>query len=662
MKKRILLFLTIAAMSLYGCGKAEEGGKTPDPVPDNKDKEEEVVPPDDPVDPEDPAEEEKLEAVDLGLSVAWASINVADGARLAWGETAAKESYSWDNYAWGNPVTKYNEADGKTILDPEDDAAAVLLGSLWRTPTAKEWAELIESTDLEWTWTTKNDTKGYLIKSKKNGNSIFLHATDGGQNGSYWSSSLTGDQKVASSIMFDGSSVDGGIDKYRFAGLAVRAVSGAAFRINSKSVVLTPDAQTFQVEVVSSIGYHMASAPEWITVGDTQKVGLDRYVHNFSVPANTERGSRSGVIVFCNDNNTCVPYSISQDTSFQELLASPEQISFPYEGDTDNISITSNVDWTVSCTESWLVISPLSGSGNGTVEIKAGEHYGRELRTAIIEITSADNSIVRTVSISQDYYDGGDMYVDWSKAFYHRSLFMRFTATWCGWCPYMADAAKIAQQQYPDKIIPLNLHAADSELAFSQVNQLSSQYKVRGYPSGIVDGRIDVPNYQDSNITAGLIVAAVKETEDNYPVTAAIGVNSILSGSTLDVDVNLFLRNANKYKLTVILTESGIVHRQADYHTNTYVQDYVHNDIARMAISNVKGDSVTASSDNCVAKKHYSVTVPDSYDKDQLKLVVYVQREYGTQQIIRSDDYGDYYVDNAVVVPVGELLPPQYAD
>ncbi|MBP5482971.1 MAG: Omp28-related outer membrane protein [Bacteroidales bacterium] len=662
MKKRILLYLTIAAMSLYGCGKAEEGGKTPDPVPDNKDKEEEVVSPDDPVDPEDPAEEEKLEAVDLGLSVAWASINVADGARLAWGETAAKESYSWDNYAWGNPVTKYNEADGKTILDPEDDAAAVLLGSLWRTPTAKEWAELIESPDLEWTWSTKNGTKGYLIKSKKNGNSIFLHATDGDRNGSYWSSSLTEDEKAASSIMFDGSSVYSGIDKYRYAGLAVRAVSGAAFRINSKPADLTPEEQTIQVEIVSSIGYHLSSAPEWITVGDVQEVGLYRYVHSFSVPANTERGSRSGVIVFCNDDNTCVPYSISQDTSFQELLASPEQILFPYKGGADYISITSNVEWTVSCSESWLEVSPLSGSGNSTVEVKAAEYYGTESRTAFINVSSADKSIVRTISVSQDPYDGGEIGVDWSKAFHHSSLIMRFTADWCGYCPMMATALKDAVAQVPGKIVPLNLHGSSSGLAFDKVNTLADQYKIEGYPSGIVDGRRDVPNYNDTKNTTNAMIGYVQETEDNYPVSSAIGVVSTLDGRTLDVNVQLCIRYAAQYKVTAIVTESGIIGWQADY-VNGEHSDYHHDDIARKCLTNsVLGDAFEVEEDQRVVTRHYSYNVPDKYKLENLKIVVYVQREYGTQQKIRTADYGDFYVDNAVVAPVGEILTPQYAD
>ena len=66
--------------------------------------------------------------------------------------------------------------------------------------------------------------------------------------------------------------------------------------------------------------------------------------------------------------------------------------------------------------------------------------------------------------------------------------------------------------------------------------------------------------------------------------------------------------------------------------------------------------------DQRVVTRHYSYNVPDKYKLENLKIVVYVQREYGTQQKIRTADYGDFYVDNAVVAPVGEILTPQYAD
>ena len=156
-------------------------------------------------------------AVDLGLSVKWASMNVgADvpsdaGCYFAWGETVER-GVSWSNYkhAAGNSesLTKYNTnstygiVDDKTVLEEIDDAAYSLWGNDWRMPTIDELEELYY--ECEWTWTTQDGMNGYLVKSKVNENSIFLPAAGfkrGIENevenieqerkyGFYWSSNL----------------------------------------------------------------------------------------------------------------------------------------------------------------------------------------------------------------------------------------------------------------------------------------------------------------------------------------------------------------------------------------------------------------------------------------------------------------------------------------
>ena len=148
----------------------------------------------------------EFEAVDMGLSVKWASFNIGAsspeeyGDYYAWGETEpyyssqdpliwkeGKEAgYEWPSYKWcmgtrdtfikycDNSDYGYNGfTDTKTVLDPEDDVAHVNLGDNWRMPTQKEWKELREN--CTWTWTTQNGTIGYLVTAN-NGNSIFLPA------------------------------------------------------------------------------------------------------------------------------------------------------------------------------------------------------------------------------------------------------------------------------------------------------------------------------------------------------------------------------------------------------------------------------------------------------------------------------------------------------
>ncbi len=138
------------------------------------------------------------EAVDMGLSVKWSSVNVGasspeqSGSFYAWGETETKDNYSWDTYKYGGTFI----GDNKTTLEKADDAAAANWGGDWVMPSTDDFSELKRYCTC--TWTTQNGVNGYLIKGT-NGNSIFLPAagyrdygdlSNDGTGGYYWSSSL----------------------------------------------------------------------------------------------------------------------------------------------------------------------------------------------------------------------------------------------------------------------------------------------------------------------------------------------------------------------------------------------------------------------------------------------------------------------------------------
>ena len=123
------------------------------------------------------------QAVDLGLSVKWASFNVGasapeeSGDYFAWGETESKSVYSYSTYKYyESGFTKYNS--NHNTLEPEDDPATVNWGGAWRTPTRAEWEELMS--DCEWIWSTEGSQEGYKVVGTKEGYTekyIFLPAT-----------------------------------------------------------------------------------------------------------------------------------------------------------------------------------------------------------------------------------------------------------------------------------------------------------------------------------------------------------------------------------------------------------------------------------------------------------------------------------------------------
>jgi hypothetical protein len=108
-----------------------------------------------------------IKAVDLGLSVRWASANLGarieteDGFFFAWGELTPKpEYYDWGNYTFCKGVSegsfskyitdsRWGEVDGKTRLDLEDDAAHNYLGGNWHIPTPEEFQELADKCTFE---------------------------------------------------------------------------------------------------------------------------------------------------------------------------------------------------------------------------------------------------------------------------------------------------------------------------------------------------------------------------------------------------------------------------------------------------------------------------------------------------------------------------------
>ena len=205
------------------------------------------------------------ELVDLGLpsGLLWATCNVGAhslieyGDYYAWGETETKSDYSEETYKWlvivttttiddygfktttttraytkywpeGVNITDYSgTADGKTVLDPEDDAAHVNWGGSWRMPTNEEWRELTNANNCTWKWATNNDMSGYMVTSKVNDNSIFLPAGSPSYNpeGDYWSSSLTESYPyLAKYVWFNSGYIFDSHNTDRFKGLWVRPV------------------------------------------------------------------------------------------------------------------------------------------------------------------------------------------------------------------------------------------------------------------------------------------------------------------------------------------------------------------------------------------------------------------------------------------------------
>lgn len=196
------------------------------------------------------------EAVDLGLSVKWATMNVGastpyeEGGLYAWGETETKERYTyhWSTYfdldkfevipngkGW-NVSFKVFTSDKIKMSGTKYDVATVKWGGNWRMPTVDEFKELLNKCDIREDYI---NGKYMYVATGPNGNSIILPPVhrDGTNGyhapGNYWTATLQDNRGdgygkhdfwCAYSVNFGGVKNSRIETKERFTGFAVRPV------------------------------------------------------------------------------------------------------------------------------------------------------------------------------------------------------------------------------------------------------------------------------------------------------------------------------------------------------------------------------------------------------------------------------------------------------
>lgn len=180
-------------------------------------------------------------AVDLGLSVKWANMNLG----------ASSEEQSGLLVGWADPTGTIksienrfypSEYPNEDIIGTKLDIVTSLWGTGWRLPSEEEFNELLTQCQ----WDAVNDGNGNLkgFNVSRNGKSIFLPVTGYRKGndettdllaGHYWTGLLDANQKYARSLYFDKNKTE--VDStYRYIGLAIRPVFGSYYHVSFVSL------------------------------------------------------------------------------------------------------------------------------------------------------------------------------------------------------------------------------------------------------------------------------------------------------------------------------------------------------------------------------------------------------------------------------------------
>ena len=210
-------------------------------------------------------------AIDLGLSIRWASCNVGatapeeNGEYYMWADTLGGwSSYVKANHPYykNNQYTRYNSTDHRTRLIPFDDAAYIRWGETWRMPTKDEWHELF--TQCTWEKEKLNDKWVYKVTGP-NGNYIYIPLPgykydislfEYNDFGTYWASELySSGSPIATSI--GGSRNSGPADPSY--GRSVRAVYRREWPSFTLTITDTPEGTSYTKAVNAGSTYTLTA-------------------------------------------------------------------------------------------------------------------------------------------------------------------------------------------------------------------------------------------------------------------------------------------------------------------------------------------------------------------------------------------------------------------
>ena len=412
------------------------------------------------------------------------------------------------------------------------------------------------------------------------------------------------------------------------------------FRLDSQAAEVKAEGGKVAVTVIANIEYSYEIPVEWI-----KEVDVVGNVHTFEIEANEDISQRRATISFCGNGN-CLPFIITQAGKIPQhvLEVDRKDLSVPASG-TDvplQVNVTSDTSWNVESDSGWCMVTPSSGINNGVFNVTVGENASSEPRVALITVSSSDGFASREIAIIQAPASSDTEDDSWqNEEFIHKSLALRFTADWCGYCPQMATALKNAQKELPDRIEAISVHGGGSGLASEASNALTNHYGINSFPTGLVDGWIWLQNYDIATTTQNF-VNAFKNTESNYDVVTGSSWKSTVSGNQIMLDLSLYIKETGSYKVTALAVEDGVVSYQADYNAGPS-DSYVHDAIIRESFTDVTGDLFTVSAGAEQKDFSYSVTLPSGCNVENMRVVVYVQKK----------DSGSFVVDNAASAKVG---------
>lgn len=179
------------------------------------------------------------------------------------------------------------------------------------------------------------------------------------------------------------------------------------------NVQLLGDGESKEISISANCSWTITKDADWITINPMS--GNGNQTITISAGKNTTNAERFAVLSVKGGSLPERKVTVTQLMASAEnpvLSADVSSLNYEKKGGNKNFSITSNINWTITCPE-WCSLSMTSGKGSATVTVSVGENPKAEQRSGQM-IISGEGVDDISISVIQDANDkdsdepGGD--------------------------------------------------------------------------------------------------------------------------------------------------------------------------------------------------------------------------------------------------------------
>lgn len=176
----------------------------------------------------------------------------------------------------------------------------------------------------------------------------------------------------------------------------------------SKTLEVVSDGGEYTVEVASNVKYNVLNDCDWVEIKGVDQIG-DKCVFTLGVEPNAKEAKREGTIRFIGESVTPLKLYIKQGGVLPKGV-SPESAEVAASATESSFKVYAQGDWTASCADQNVVVTPASGSGETDVKVTFPANGGTTPRTIAVKVNvSGDKEYTHT--ITQKGFVG--VFADW---------------------------------------------------------------------------------------------------------------------------------------------------------------------------------------------------------------------------------------------------------